>query len=92
MAKYEEMKTLRTDDVYNLCIIKKWYTKGSAKSYSKLFDKINDIEESGESITVDQLAELAEDILENSNTDYNVESIMWELNKVANTSFVVKKH
>lgn len=92
MAKYEEMRRLSPDAVRNLCISKDWYTRGNVEEYTKLLNKVWDIEESEQSITADQLAEIAEDILEHSDTDYNVESVMWELNRVSNTFFYRAKH
>jgi hypothetical protein len=91
MAKYEELRRLSAERVRTLCICKGWYMKGTAEQYTALLNKVWDIEESEKSITTDQLGEIAEDILKHSNTDYTVESIMWELNRAANTSFYVAR-
>lgn len=90
MNNYEEMRLLNAENVRELCINKNWYTKGSQEEYVALLKKIEDIRDSDESITVNQLGEIAEDILKHSDTTYTVEAIMWELNRVANTSFYRK--
>lgn len=70
MAKYEELKRLSPDAVRNLCIKKEWYTRGDVNAYAAMLDKVWKIEESEKSITPDQLGEIAEDILEHSDTEY----------------------
>lgn len=87
MAKYEEMKRLSPDEVRNLCIKKDWYTRGDVNAYAAMLDKVWKIEESEKSITADQLGEIAEDILAHSDTEYTVESIIWELNRVCRAFF-----
>lgn len=87
MKKYEELRRLTPDSVRTLCIKKQWYTRGDNEAYSTLLNKVWDIEDSEQSITADQLSEIAEDIKAHSDTEYEVESIMWELNRAANTSF-----
>ena len=87
MKKYEELRRLTPDSVRTLCIRKMWYTRGDSEAYADLLNKVWEIEDSEESITADQLGEIAEDIKAHSNTEYEVESIMWELNRAANTSF-----
>lgn len=92
MAKYEELKRLSPDAVRNLCIKKEWYTRGDVNAYAAMLDKVWKIEESEKSITPDQLGEIAEDILEHSDTEYTVESIMWELNRAVNTFYFRAEH
>lgn len=87
MNNYGEMRRLDAESVCQLCRDKKWYTKDSQEEYVALLNKIEDIAEYNASITANQLGEIAENILEHSDTTYTVESIMWELNRVANTSF-----
>lgn len=87
MKNYGEIRRLNAENVCQLCRDKKWYTKGSQEEYVALLNKIEDIAEYNASITANQLGEIAENILEHSDTTYTVESIMWELNRVANTSF-----
>lgn len=92
MAKYEEMKRLDAEAVRNLCIAKNWYTRGDVTAYEAMLNKVWDIEESEQSITPDQLGEIAEDILEHSDTEYTVESIMYELNQRARTFYYRAAH
>lgn len=92
MGKYEEMKILSAGKVRDLCIEKGWYTRGDNNEYAAMLDKVEDIKDSGKSLTADQLGEIAEDILAHSNTMYTVESIMWELNRTANTFYFRAEH
>lgn len=87
MKNYGEIRRLNAENVCQLCRDKNWYTKGSQEEYVALLNKIEDIAEYNASITANQLGEIAEDIFEHSDTTYTVESIMWELNRVANVSF-----
>jgi hypothetical protein len=89
MGKYEEIRKLSAERVRTLCICKNWYTRGTGEQYTALLEKIQNIEDSEQSITTDRLGEIAEDILQHSNTDYTVEDIMWELNRAANTTFYI---
>ena len=90
MKNYGEIRRLNAENVCQLCRDKNWYTKGSQKEYVALLNKIEDIRDSDVSVTANQLGEIAEDILEHSDTVYNIEAIMWELNRVANTCFYKK--
>ena len=90
MKNYGEIRKLSAENVRQLCINKNWYTKGSQEEYVALLNKIEDIRDSDVSVTANQLGEIAENILEHSDTTYTVESIMWELNRVANTCFYKK--
>lgn len=92
MAKYEEMKILSAGKVRDLCIEKNWYTIGDNNAYAAMLDKVQEIKDSGKSLTADQLGEIAKDILAHSDTMYTVESIMWELNRTANTSYFIAEH
>lgn len=92
MAKYEEMKILSAEKVRDLCIEKNWYTRGDNNAYAAMLDKVWEIKDSGKSLTVDQLGEIAKDILAHSDTMYTVESIMWELNRTANTFYFIAEH
>lgn len=89
---YTEHRTLSADDVRSLCISKEWYTRGDCEAYSNLLSGIYDQEDRGEHFTANHLANIAQDIKEHSDTEYTIEAIMWELNKISNTSFSVAEH
>lgn len=89
VRKYVEKRVLTAESVNALCMNKVWYTKGTGADYQALLGKVEEIRDTDESITTDQIGELAEDILKHSITPYPIESIMWELNRVANTSFYI---
>lgn len=89
VRKYAEKRVLAAESVNTLCRNKAWYTKGTGSEYQALLEKVEEIRDTDESITTDQIGELAEDIKKHSITDYPIESIMWELNRAANTFFYI---
>ena len=84
LPKYREVKSIDFESVRGKCIAKGWYTKGTVAEYEELADFIYDLEEA----TVEDLVVIANDILEHSDTEYNMEAILWELNKVCNVYYV----
>lgn len=84
LPKYKEVRVITWDSIRSLCIAKEWYTGGDNKAYSELADYVLDLEEA----TTEALAAIAHDIYQHSDTDYDVEAIMWELNRASNTQFV----
>lgn len=84
LPRFTEVRTVSWDEVRSLCIAKRWYTRGSNEQYSALAGYICDLEK----VTTEDLVYIASDILEHSNTEYNLEAILWELNRVCNTCFV----
>ena len=90
--KYTEHRNLSADDVRSLCISKEWYTRGDCQAYSNLLNSIYDMEDAGTNFTADKLAEIAKDIKDHSETDYTIEAIMWELNRISNVSFSIAEH
>lgn len=84
LPKYREVKSIDFESVRGKCIEKRWYTRGTTKEYTALADYILDLEE----VTTENLVVIANDILEHSETDYNIEAILWELNRVCNTYFI----
>lgn len=89
VRKYVEKRVLTAENINALCMSKVWYTKGTGAEYQALLEKVEEIRDADEGITTDQIGELAEDILEHSVTAYPIESIMWELNRAANTFFYI---
>lgn len=82
--EYKEIRKIRAENIRSLCVRKNWYTNGSIEEYKALLD----YGFSEKEITVKELAEMAELILEHSATDYDIPSVMFELNEICNTYFV----
>lgn len=85
MAKYgyKEIRRMEARRLRSLCIEKGWYTQGDNKAYQHL---LYDVAEKLENITTDDLVEIAEDILEHSETDYDIPSVMFELARICHTT------
>ena len=79
---YEEVRKIEMGEIRNLCIKKRWFTCGDVYSYNKLlaYSKY-------ENITTDDLVEMAEQIKENSETDYEITDIMFELAEICYSYF-----
>ena len=84
--EFKEIKRISTEAVRCLCIMKGWFIKGTNEDYFKLMEMVESMNE--ESLTPNHLAAIAENILVHSDTAYNIEAIMWELNKVSDTCYV----
>lgn len=84
LPKYKEVRSIDFESVRSKCIEKNWYTGGTLREYQELADFVYDLEE----VTVEDLVAIASDILEHSHTEYNLEAILWELNKICNVYFV----
>lgn len=63
---YREIRRIFSDDLRNLCIKKDWYTRGNCKEYCHL---LNELAHEKENITTDDIVEIAQDILNHSDTD-----------------------
>lgn len=85
LPTFTEKRFITWDDVRSLCITKRWYTRGTNEQYSELAAFVEDLEEA----TTADLVIIANDILEHSDTKYDLEAILWELNKASNTQFVI---
>lgn len=81
---YREVRKIREDDLRNLCIAKRWYTRGDSAAYNHL---LNDLAENKENITTDDIVEIALDIMEHSNTDQELTSICFDVARIAVTFF-----
>ena len=75
--RYREVRKIREDDLRNLCIAKRWYTRGDNAAYTG--DK--------ENITTDDIVEIALDIMEHSNTEQELTSICFDVARIAVTFF-----
>lgn len=81
---YREVRKIREDDLRNLCIAKRWYTRGDNAAYNHL---LNDLAGDKENITTDDIVEIALDIMEHSNTDRELTSICFDVARIAVTFF-----
>lgn len=89
----KECARMSWDDVRSLCIAKDFYTCGDCEEYDNLAQLIYSWEDAEQDITVDMLQVVAEDILQHSHTDYNLEAIMFELSrKCVRRFYVVADH
>lgn len=71
---YKEVRKIESGKIRALCIKKNWFTNGTNEEYGKLLDYGK-----CENITSDELVEMAELILEYSETDYPLTAVMYEL-------------
>lgn len=81
---YREVRKIWEDDLRNLCIAKRWYTRGDNAAYNHL---LNDLAGDKENITTDDIVEIALDIMEHSNTDQELTSICFDIARIAVTFF-----
>lgn len=84
LPKYREVKSIDFESVREKCIEKRWYTRGTTEEYTALADYIFNLKE----VATENLVAIGSDILEHSETDYDIEAILWELNRACNTYFV----
>lgn len=80
---YREIRKISADKIRGLCIKHDWFTLGNNAQYDVLLQ----YGFSGKEITTDELVEMAEIILEHSDTDYELTSVMYELNEICYTYF-----
>lgn len=81
---YREVRKIHADSLRNLCIEKHWYTRGDCEAYKHL---LNDLAESKENITTDDIVEIVQDIIEHSETDQDFASICFDVARIAITFF-----
>lgn len=81
----KETRKLSQDNLRNLCIEKNWYTKGSNKEYDNMLELTNK-----ENITTNDIVEIAIDIKEHSNTEYDITNICFEIARICYSLFEVE--
>lgn len=84
LPTFKEKRFISWDEVRSLCIEKRWYTRGTNEQYTELAIFVEDLEE----VTTEDLVIIANDILEHSNTEYGLETILWELNRASCVQFI----
>lgn len=77
--KFKEIRYLDSDKLRSLCIHQNWYTKGTSEEYEHLMDRSYDSFGISLDMTTEKLAEVARDILDHSDTDYPLTSIMYAI-------------
>lgn len=83
-SRYREVRRIYSEKLRNLCIKNRWYTRGDCKAYGHL---LYNLAEEKENITTDDIVEIAQDILEHSDTDQELTSICFEVARIAVTFF-----
>lgn len=81
---YREIRKISVNDLRNLCIAKRWYTRGDNEEYNHL---LNELAGNKENITTDDIVEIALDIMQHSNTDQDLISICFDVARIAVTFF-----
>ena len=66
MARYREFRKIYSDMVRSMCIRESYYTRGGVDAYTHLLVNLCDFEKE---VTMDDLEEIAEDILEHSDVN-----------------------
>jgi hypothetical protein len=80
---YREIRKINADEIRGLCIKHDWFTRGNNAEYDVLLQ----YGFQGKEITTDELVEMAKIILEHSDTDYELTSVMHELSQICYTYF-----
>ena len=80
---YREIRTMSMENLRGLCIRFGWYTLGNDREYDNLLSRTK-----VSNITTKDLVWLAQNLLDHSDTDYDIPSIMFELSKICTTYFM----
>jgi hypothetical protein len=81
----KELRKLSQDNLVSLCIEKKWYTKGTIEEYDNMLNMTNK-----ENLTTKDIAEIATDIKEYSNTEHEITNICFEIARICYSLFEVE--
>ncbi len=79
-VKITEIQRLSLSDVRSMCCENSLYTRGTNEQYEKMFDMVSALADK-QIITGADLYPIALDILQHSETEQDVASIMWGLGK-----------
>lgn len=82
--EYKEIRQINADSLRRLCISKRWYTSGDNAAYNHL---LYDLADDKENITTEDIVEIAQDIMEHSDTDQELTSICFDVARIATTFF-----
>lgn len=81
---YREVRRISADSLRTLCIARNWYTIGDNADYSHL---LYDMADSKENVTTDDIVEIAQDIMEHSDTIQELTNICFDVARIAVTFF-----
>lgn len=84
LPKITSARRIDCYDLRNLCINKSWYTCGTNEEYAELFKRCD-----SDNLTNEHLYYMAADIKKHSETEHEIESIMFELAEIAHTFFEI---
>lgn len=79
----KKTRKLYSEDLRQLCIKHKWYTKGTNAEYCSLLNSVDEIE----NVTTNEIINIAENILRYSITDYTLSSICFEIAGICHSFF-----
>lgn len=82
MNNYKEIRIISAESLRTVCIKYNWFTKGNNEQYAK-FLKLADVP----NVTTKRIAKMAEMVKQYSNTDMDIECIMFYLNREMGTTF-----
>lgn len=77
--KYTERRLIQCTDLRTLCIKNNWYTRGDCEEYDDLFENVR----AYWNIGTTELAWIAKNIKDHSDTDYEITNIMFELHRIS---------
>ena len=79
----KETRFLSSGNLRALCIERHWYTRGDNVHYSNLLQYANNLI----NVLTEDIVFIAKDIKENSDTQYNVNEICFEVARICNSIF-----
>lgn len=75
----KEIRVIFSHEVRDACIEHRWFTCGSIEEYELFLESIYAMQIESKNITTTRLSHIANQIKQYSNTEYNVECIMFVL-------------
>ena len=81
---YKEIRKISAEALRNLCVRRDWYTGGDCEEYDNL---LFNLAENKENISTDDIVEIAQDIIDHSDTDQEFTSICFDIARIAVTFF-----
>lgn len=82
--RYREVRRISADSLRELCIAKRWYTRGDCGEYENL---LYDLADGKENISTDDIVEIAQDIVNHSETNQELTSVCFDLVRISVTFF-----
>lgn len=79
-----EIREITGADLRNLCIEKKWFTRGTDEEYTKLLNGAEELQH----VKTSDIVGIAENILRHSDTEYELSSVCFEIARICHSFFV----